>query len=480
MDNIRITEKSIINRWIKLYQRNTKVIKTLINPKTKKDLIKQKLVKPEELEKFKNFKCSYLVIGKDGIGKTQFIKRCLDENINLNIKRLNLNSQFSLSNLKQEYERLSQNYQLQNFWSFNEKDKIESVNILLIDQNEYFNLFVDKQNIKTLLSLNNKNRDMLIILISGEEYGLELYQNIKPNCELLKLSPLNIKEKKMIFDFDNETLLNSTDNLNVLKMKIKLYNNGIYSEYKKYNENHNLDFENFDVKKNKQFKTLNFKSSVISNLLKFNITNKNIGLFVQENFIPIVLEKTNKDNKKESKRIIKKINKSIILNDKFKSLVNIEQYWFLNKYNIFTSFIIPFYYLNTLNLGLINNQYFNYPKILNIQIYRRRDINIYNDLKLYFNNNIEYMFMLFYYIKKSFISNNRENNGRIIKFYDINEQNLLMLSILFKNKKLIDEIIKFIQQNQDIKNKVKTKTMITRKSTSKTLIDVDSIYGSSF
>lgn len=453
MDKIRITEKIIIKKWIKMYQNNSNTLKVINNAESKKDLIKRKLVKPEELEEFTNFKLSYLVIGKYGIGKSQFIKSCLNENINLNIKYLN--STIGLNNLNSEYEKLNQHSQLQDFQGFEEEDIIKSVNILLIDQNDYFNLVNDKQIIKSLLSLNNKNRDMLIILVCEEEYGLELYQNIKQNSEILKLKPLTIEEKKIIFDFHDKQLLNSSDNLNILKTKIKLFKNNVYPEYEKYNENHNLELEDFDIKKNKQIKSLNFQSNTIDNLLRFKITNKDIGLFVQENFIPTILEKTDKNNKKRNRQIVKKINKSTILNDKFRSLINIEQNWFLNKYNVFTSFIIPFYYLNKMNLNSTNSQYFNYPKVLSIQIYRKRNINIYNDLKIYFGNNIEYIFMLFNYIKKVFILNNNINNKNLIHYYSINNENLLLLSLLFKSKKSINDLMEFLQHQQEIKLKRK-------------------------
>lgn len=480
-EEIRKSERDRINYWIKMFQRYKNYIINIkeISGGNNGDNNKLK-IKKELHEHLINYKLTYLITGKFGIGKSFFIESCLKdkEDKGINIKYLN-NESLIIKEIDEEYKRLNKSDNINNYINLLKgnlkegKAKYNNINILVIDQNKYYSLFENKQSIKYLINLNNKLRDMLIILICEEEQGLDIYKHIKNVSNLLKLSPLSINDKLEIFKEQfgdvKEDLLKSSDNLNILKTKLKMFNSGNKRSYNNYIKNINsigemvnLSLDKFNNSKFKHLKDLAFKDNIIENLSKFKYVNKDNGFYLQENFNPLLI------NNNGNRQIIYKLNKSLLLNNKFKELTNVEQNWYLQKYNFYSSFLIPMYYLNIANLknNIFDNLiYQEYPKVLLLLIQVNKNINIYNDLILRLPDNIRYMRLIYIYILNIYQKIEDKNQYYklvygFIKYYNLNKGNerhyeiLETLTKLFKNKKTVDKLIKIINKEDGKKFKI--------------------------
>lgn len=480
-EEIRKSERDRINYWIKMFQKYKTYIQNIkeICGGNNGDNGKIK-IKKELQEYLINYKLTYLITGKYGIGKSFFIDSCLKdkEDKGINIKYLN-NESLTIKEIDEEYKRLNKNDNINNYIDYlkgtfkNGKTKYNNINILVIDQNKYYSLIENKQTIKYLINLNIKIRNMLIILICEEEQGLDIYKHINNVSNLLKLSPLTNSEKLEIFkgqfNVVSKDLINSTDNLNILKTKLKMFNSGnkrCYNNFikdaKSCGEMVNLNLDKFNNSKFKHLKDLVFKDNIIENLSRFKHVNKDIKFYLQENFNPLLV------NNNENRKIIYKLNKSLILNNKFKDLTNVEQNWYLQKYNFYSSFLIPMYYLNNANIksNIFDNLvYQEYPKVLLLLIQVNKNINIYNELILKLPDNIRYMRMIYLYILNIYQKVEDKNqyykmvNG-FIKYYNLNNirdkhyETLEALTKLFKNKKTLDKIIRTINKEDGKKFKI--------------------------
>lgn len=480
-EEIRKSERDRINYWIKMFQRYKNYLRNIkeICGGNKEDISKLK-IKKELQEHLLNYKLTYLITGKYGIGKSFFIESCLKdkEDKGINIKYLNIES-LTIKEIDEEYKRLNKNDNINNYIDYFKgilKDgnaKYNNINVLVIDQNKYYSLLENKQTIKYLINLNNKIRDMLIILICEEEQGLDIYKHINNVSNLLKLSPLTKGDKLEIFkgqfNVINEGLINSSDNLNILKIKLKMFNSGnkrcynnLIKDAKSCGEMVNLNLDKFNNSKFKYLKDLVFKDNIIENLSNFKHVNKDIGFYLQENFNPLLI------NINGNRQIIYKLNKSLILNNKFKDLTNVEQNWYLQKYNFYSSFLIPMYYLNIVNIKINifdNLVYREYPKVLLLLIQVNKNINIYNELIIRLPDNIRFMRLIYLYIINIYQKIEDKNQYYkmvygFIKYYNLNKgkdkhyETLEALTKLFKNKKILDKIIKTISKEEGKKFKI--------------------------
>lgn len=300
--------------------------------------------------------------------------------------------------------------------------------------------------IKKIVEYNQKNFTMLIIIITNDNETL-LYQNLKFNCDYLKLSVLSLEDKKKIYDIKTDKyndVLNSTDNLNILNKKIKMIKNGLNDYLVRYNKRCDYVCDIGDGNKKKSKINLNIfydksklknKNNIIQQLNKCVFNQSALPLIIQENYISPILLKYDNENSKDIKPKLDKINKSLILSDKFEKLINLNQCWELNKYYVLSSCLIPLYYLNKINVDkYLNLSEIVYPKIYNKLIYQKKKYNSIVSLNLSLNSNYSdyykllFDFIVFNYSEYKNIRLTKEEFKKILNFYNIDKKNIVLLS----------------------------------------------------
>lgn len=335
------------------------------NPKKYEDIIGNNK-KYIELEKniLKNNKNKYLIIGKNNLGKTTFIKIFSKKN---NYKLINVNIN--------QIDKIDKNIFSYNF--FMKK-------IILIDNIRFTNISYNEKtklikNINNLINILNNVNNILIVIISDK--NIKEFKKIKNininNFKKYKKDTLK-KHIKKVFDnekikyssetYDNifeELIEKSNENINKIYLNIEAYmlNNKKTIRYNEKTRNNIKKSEN-DTCINDTFELLNstFKKFDINNIEELNkkenlyynepfIVNSNI----RENYIKLSNYK-HKNNIDIINNIADSLSNGDIIN---KKMEHKKDYSLLKYCNYFNS-IIPLYYLN----GKYN-MFFNFPSNIN-------------------------------------------------------------------------------------------------------------------
>lgn len=445
-----------IESWIK--ERTT--IKK--SEKKKKDKKKKKTIEEK-------INYTLLVNGDYGIGKSTFVSNIFDKKIQYNIHNFPQYN-YTEKSIITEFIELSAKNKIFTDQSLNIQKFIGKSNVLVIDENFYSDLIRNYKIIKKLVDYNDKNFTMPIIIITNDNETL-LYQNIKTNCDYMNLSVFPIEDKKKIFNIETDKyndILNSTENLNVLKRKIRLVNNGISKCLSDYNKRCEIYTE--EVNDNKKKSKINLsifynksrlknKTNIINHLIKCKFNCMSLSSVIQENYINPLLLKYEETGQKEIKETIDKINKNFKLSDKLESLINLNQYWELNKYFNFVSCVLPLYHLNKINVdNYLNNSNVVYPKLYNKSICQKKRFNIINDLKLCTGKNLNdyYKLLCYLIIKKGKKANasiaSEDKFKEWLNFYNINNKNIKFLTSFNKSfsvfdvKKTNDFVVKLLSE----------------------------------
>lgn len=420
-------------------------------------------IKKKETEKGKRKKkktdekvnYSLLVNGDYGIGKSTFVNNFFDKKVQYNVHKF---SQYNYTekSIISEFIDLSAKNKIFTDQSLNIQKFIGKSNILVIDENYYSELLRNYKIIKKLVDYNDKNFIMPIIIITNDN-ETSLYQNIKTNCDYMNLSVFPIEDKKKIFNIETDKyneILNSTDNLNVLKRKIRMAINGISKCLSDYNKRCEIYTE--EVNDNKKKSKINLsifynksklknKNNIINHLIKCKFNYMSLSSVIQENYINPLLLKYEETGQKEIKETIDKINKNFKLSDKLESLINLNQYWELNKYFNFVSCVLPLYYLNKINVdNCLNISSVIYPKLYNKSICQKKRFNIVNELKLSTGKNSSdyYKLLCYLIIKKGKKANSNIASEDKLKewlnFYNINKKNIKLLTSFNKSFSVFD------------------------------------------
>lgn len=408
--------------------------------------IKERTTKDKKKkEEKKKLNYSILINGDYGIGKSTFINNCLNYSPFLNIHYLS-QTNYTEKGIIEEFKALGNKNKIFMEQDVNNQLFDNKINILLIDENYYYELIKSGKMIKKIVEYNQKNFTMLIIIITNDNETL-LYQNLKFNCDYLKLSVLSLEDKKKIYDIKTDKyndILNSTDNLNILNKKIKMIKNGLNDYLVRYNKRCDYVCDIGDGNKKKSKINLNIfydksklknKNNIIQQLNKCVFNQSALPLIIQENYISPILLKYDNENSKDIKPKLDKINKSLILSDKFEKLINLNQYWELNKYYVLSSCLIPLYYLNKINVDkYLNLSEIVYPKIYNKLIYQKKKYNSTISLNLSLNSNYSdyykllFDFIMFNYSEYKNIKLTKEEFKKILNFYNIDKKNIVLLS----------------------------------------------------
>lgn len=408
--------------------------------------IKERTTKDKKKkEEKKKLNYSILINGEYGIGKSTFINNCLNYSPFLNIHYLS-QTNYTEKGIIEEFKALGNKNKIFMEQDINNQLFDNKINILLIDENYYYELIKSGKMIKKIVEYNQKNFTMLIIIITNDNETL-LYQNLKFNCDYLKLSVLSLEDKKKIYDIKTDKyndVLNSTDNLNILNKKIKMIKNGLNDYLVRYNKRCDYVCDIGDGNKKKSKINLNIfydksklknKNNIIQQLNKCVFNQSALPLIIQENYINPILLKYDNENSKDIKPKLDKINKSLILSDKFEKLINLNQCWELNKYYVLSSCLIPLYYLNKINVDkYLNLSEIVYPKIYNKLIYQKKKYNSTISLNLSLNSNYSdyykllFDFIMFNYSEYKNIRLTKEEFKKILNFYNIDKKNIVLLS----------------------------------------------------
>lgn len=408
--------------------------------------IKERTTKDKKKkEEKKKLNYSILINGDYGIGKSTFINNCLNYSPFLNIHYLS-QTNYTEKGIIEEFKALGNKNKIFMEQDINNQLFDNKINILLIDENYYYELIKSGKMIKKIVEYNQKNFTMLIIIITNDNETL-LYQNLKFNCDYLKLSVLSLEDKKKIYDIKTDKyndVLNSTDNLNILNKKIKMIKNGLNDYLVRYNKRCDYVCDIGDGNKKKSKINLNIfydksklknKNNIIQQLNKCVFNQSALPLIIQENYINPILLKYDNENSKDIKPKLDKINKSLILSDKFEKLINLNQCWELNKYYVLSSCLIPLYYLNKINVDkYLNLSEIVYPKIYNKLIYQKKKYNSTISLNLSLNSNYSdyykllFDFIMFNYSEYKNIRLTKEEFKKILNFYNIDKKNIVLLS----------------------------------------------------
>lgn len=408
--------------------------------------IKERTTKDKKKkEEKKKLNYSILINGEYGIGKSTFINNCLNYSPFLNIHYLS-QTNYTEKGIIEEFKALGNKNKIFMEQDINNQLFDNKINILLIDENYYYELIKSGKMIKKIVEYNQKNFTMLIIIITNDNETL-LYQNLKFSCDYLKLSVLSLEDKKKIYDIKTDKyndILNSTDNLNILNKKIKMIKNGLNDYLVRYNKRCDYVCDIGDGNKKKSKINLNIfydksklknKNNIIQQLNKCVFNQSALPLIIQENYINPILLKYDNENSKDIKPKLDKINKSLMLSDKFEKLINLNQCWELNKYYVLSSCLIPLYYLNKINVDkYLNLSEIVYPKIYNKLIYQKKKYNSTISLNLSLNSNYSdyykllFDFIMFNYSEYKNIRLTKEEFKKILNFYNIDKKNIVLLA----------------------------------------------------
>lgn len=435
-------------------------------------------------------KFSIFICGDYGVGKTYTVKKCLDTN-KLEVYKLNTNSISDASSITKEYNRII--HEIETYSNINLYDEInnsdeydisiESIKfIIYIDQNEYFSLLNDKTLIKTLILLNNNymermkknknNQELLLIFVCNDTENV--YSSVEKYSDKIEIPYPDLKLKRYIFGIDiNDKkcndILNSSNNLNILRNELKILEINKLKEYRFNNNSTNYTFEtkNYNFINTKLFDIIQNKKNLynIKYLFNLNIDFKNIDNIIQEYFyIPLLESYDNIKNdkiKEKIKQIICKINKSIKLSNDFKSLIDNNQNWNLLKYIRVLNLCVVIHYIRLINsFSIINKPLIVYTNLNNKFIFYKKYKNYHNVLNLYYSNNENYHLMFVAYVLslyKKYISTKQKNNiFAIVKYYNVDKfYNIGLIKKCFNlqnvNREHLYSFIKFITNKREPK-----------------------------
>lgn len=441
------------------------------------------------IENEKN-KFSIFICGDYGVGKTYTVKKYLDKNKNkLEVYKLNTNSTSDSSSITKEYNRITHEIEtysnIKIYESMDKKDNVslDSVKfIIYIDQNEYFSLLNDKTLIKTLILLNNNymermkknknNQELLLIFVCNDTENV--YSSVEKYSDKIEIPYPDLKLKRYIFGIDindkkSNDILNSSNNLNILRNELKILGINKLKEYRFNNNSTNYTFEtkNYNFINTKLFDIIQNKKNLynIKYLFNLNIDFKNIDNIIQEYFyIPLLESYDNIKNdkiKEKIKQIICKINKSIKLSNDFKSLIDNNQNWNLLKYIRVLNLCVVIHYIRLINsFSIINKPLIVYTNLNNKFIFYKKYKNYHNVLNLYYSNNENYHLMFVAYVLslyKKYISTKQKNNiFAIVKYYNVDKfYNIGLIKKCFNlqnvNREHLYSFIKFITNKREPK-----------------------------
>ena len=441
------------------------------------------------IENEKN-KFSIFICGDYGVGKTYTVKKYLDKNKNkLEVYKLNTNSTSDSSSITKEYNRITHEIEtysnIKIYESMDKKDNVslDSVKfIIYIDQNEYFSLLNDKTLIKTLILLNNNymermkenknNQELLLIFVCNDTENI--YSFIEKYSDKIEIPYPDLELKRSIFGIDindkkSNDILNSSNNLNILRNELKILEINKIKEYRFNNNSTNYTFEtkNYHFINTKLFDIIQNKKNLynIKYLFNLNIDFKNIDNIIQEYFyIPLLESYDNIKNdkiKEKIKQIICKINKSIKLSNDFKSLIDNNQNWNLLKYIRVLNLCVVIHYIRLINsFSIINKPLIVYTNLNNKFIFYKKYKNYHNVLNLYYSNNENYHLMFVAYVLslyKKYISTKQKNNiFAIVKYYNVDKfYNIGLIKKCFNlqnvNREHLYSFIKFITNKREPK-----------------------------
>ena len=260
-------------------------------------------------------KFSIFICGDYGVGKTYTVKEYLDTN-KLEVYKLNTSSISDTSSITKEYNRII--HEIETYSNINLYDEInnsdeydisiESIKfIIYIDQNEYFSLLNDKTLIKTLILLNNNymermkknknNQELLLIFVCNDTENV--YSSVEKYSDKIEIPYPDLKLKRYIFGIDindkkSNDILNSSNNLNILRNELKILGINKLKEYRFNNNSTNYTFEtkNYNFINTKLFDIIQNKKNLynIKYLFNLNIDFKNIDNIIQEYFYIPLLE----------------------------------------------------------------------------------------------------------------------------------------------------------------------------------------------
>ena len=434
-------------------------------------------------------KFSIFICGDYGVGKTYTVKKCLDITTNnIEVFKLNTNSISDSSSITKEYNRITheiETYSNIKIYENSDKDNVslDSVKfIIYIDQNEYFSLLNDKTLIKTLILLNNNymermkenknNQEILLIFVCNDTENV--YSSVEKYSDKIEIPYPDLELKRYIFSIDindkkSNDILNSSNNLNILRNELKILEINKLKEYRFNNNSTNYTFEtkNYHFINTKLFDIIQNKKNLynIKYLFNLNIDFKNIDNIIQEYFyIPLLESYDNIKNdkiKEKIKQIIYKINKSIKLSNDFKSLIDNNQNWNLLKYIRVLNLCVVIHYIRLINsFSIINKPLIVYTNLNNKFIFYKKYKNYHNVLNLYYSNNENYHLMFVAYILslyKKYISTKQKNNiFTFVKYYNVDKfYNIGLIKKCFNlqnvNREHLYSFIKFITNKREPK-----------------------------
>lgn len=413
-------------------------------------------IKSKDKKKF-----TYFINGDYGVGKTHFIKYCFINDC-YKIMKLDNGISYDTISIKNEYEKIMKKIELHsdiNKYRTDLKSKSKGIYfILLIDQNEYFSLIDNKKLIRTLVLLNHENKKTKINILIVCNDTNNLYSSIDLYSELLIINPFNLEQKRKIFGdlssvYDN--LLCSTDNLHILKNKLKMKKIKMLKNYELNNENSTvyIDVKKSSQTKEKILKLLNtsFTNGIIKYLSSVNFNYKNIELYIQENFYNQMLTFDNyvktKEKKDKFKDLILRINKVNKTTNFYKSMIDSTQNWALMKYIKITNTYLLFYYLIQMNLHIKLDIFnFNSVRLNNKLLVYKRNKKYHDILSYRCSNNENYhvlliMFLLYKYTqyKNGLIS--QKVYKKILERYKINSTIIKQFTFIVDKKINLSKII---------------------------------------
>ena len=359
------------------------------------------------------------------------------------IKRINQENEIFYKNsinLINDYKKREIDYQnkikeMENDFSIKEeklnnelsiiKNEIFNKNTIISDLNNKIN-HLNEQIINLKKIITEKN-EIIFLLSKNNNQTIESYNNLneRPTLTTSKscnnIIPKKNKTEKNLYNLRNNNNYNSFRNIEKMKLNDIVKNNIINNQ--RDNSYHKSIIPN---------KTYNNKNSLKFQLLKKNLSNKNINLNYNsfnysKNKIPNMIYNTNINNKNKKRKNIhfkKSFNKEIINTDRTLNY-NIKEIGIINK--------------NRIKLS---------PPIKNIEKKtKRNNIIEFNNYSFYLNDIERSQPNKLLYINEEIIKNKKINNNSIFNQFKNKKNKADNLKILCSKKKQLIEINKYYQNN---------------------------------
>lgn len=451
MSHILWTDKHVPKK-IKEFKSNKKVIKEIENWIKNHKINKKKYYENKKNKKKDKKKSTLLITGKHGVGKTVIVKTILEEygydiyDINMEFAKNNKNYKKNIKEMMKKPDILRKI-----------KEKKREKKVIVIDELESITSNKKKKIILTLLKLNDTEWFCPIIFISNEQHS-KIISDIKKTAEHIKIYEPKENELREIIEeicekekinldqeIYDEIIKHSQNDIRRLIYTLQdikyMYGENeitleILENYLELSKEKDIDIDLFK-ETNKIF--TNFNS--INENLKYYETDKTLlPLMIQENYIKIISQNTDKNKIKKIKEM-KRIIENLSYGDIVENYIYGDQNWDMQEIHGYYTCVTTSYYISEYlkNKKKIYNR-LAFPADLNRTSIKKINKKNINNTNKYFDNMYIFDYIYINNIFNKILKNDDlDECVKILNEYNINLEYIdsLLKIDKIKNDKMI-------------------------------------------